>query len=391
VGKVSLRLWLCGLAIGAGFGAAGLSAWAAERPFPMSPQPQAFAAADRPGAGGSITSSIKEGLGKLGEAVTPKPRVEPADDPVSLATEAKPGVELHVAVARLYVESGKLTEAAKHYQEALRREPNNLPALLGYAHLKDLLEEPAEARKLYLQAVRAHPKEASAHNNLALFYAGRGMLNEASAAMARAIQLQPKNPKYRNNIAQLLVTMGRTTEAFAHLSAVHRPAVAHYNLGYLLERQGQSQAAAQQFAIALQTDSSLVAARRGLERLQGLSARPQPPGDPVRLGTRVSSGPVRPSGNAPVQGSFDAGQRSPTRQLPPMWDTGRGATDPQPAEAAPLPPSLIRLPPTSGEGAATTGSPTLPTDSSGRQPTPAAPIPPRIKEGPAVQPLPHVD
>jgi Tfp pilus assembly protein PilF len=354
----------------------------------MSPQPQAFAAADSPGAGGSITSSIKGGLGKLGEAVTPKPRVEPADDPVSLATEAKPGVELHVAVARLYVESGKLTEAAKHYQEALRREPNNLPALLGYAHLKDLLEEPAEARKLYLQAVRAHPKEASAHNNLALFYAGRGMLNESSAAMARAIQLQPKNPKYRNNIAQLLVTMGQTTEAFAHLSAVHRPAVAHYNLGYLLERQGQSQAAAQQFTVALQTDSSLVAARRGLERLQGLSARPQPPGDPVRLGTRVSSGSVRPSGNAPVQ---DAGQRPPTRQLPPMWDPGRGTMNPQPADAAPLPPSLIRLPPTSGEGAATSGPPLLPADSSDRQPAPAAPSPPRTQEGPTLEPLPPVD
>jgi len=357
----------------------------------MSRQPQALAAADKPGAGGSITSSIKEGLGKLGEAVTPKPRVDPADDPVSLATEAKPGIELHVAVARLYMESGKLTEAAKHYQEALRREPNNLPALLGYAQLKDRLDEPAEARKLYLQAVRAHPKEASAHNNLALFYAGRGMLNESSAALAHAIQLQPKNQKYRNNMAQLLVTMGRPTEAFAQLSAVHRPAVAHYNLGYLLEKQGQSQAATEQFAIALQTDSSLVAARRGLERLQGLSARPQPPGDPAGLGNWVSRRPARPPGNAPLQGSSDVGQRPPTGQVPPVWNPEPGAVGPQPAEAAPLPPSLIRLPPTSGEKAATSGPPLLPAESSDRQPTPAAPIPPRTQEGPALEPLPPVN
>jgi Tfp pilus assembly protein PilF len=323
----------------------------------MSPQPQAFAAAAQPSSGGSITSSIKDGLGKLGDAVTPKPRVEPADDPISLTTKAKPGIELHVAVARLYVESGKLTEAAKHYQEALRREPNNLPALLGYAHLKDLADEPAEARKLYLRAVKAHPKEAAAHNNLAMFYAGRGMLNEASAALARAIQLQPRNAKYRNNMAQLLVTMGRTTEAFAQLSAVHRPAVAHYNLGYLLEQQGQLQAAAGQFATALQADPSLAAARRGVERLQVLSARPRPAGNPAESGARVSSRPARPPDNAPVPGPPDAGQPPPTGQVPPELDPGRGTMESQPPEAAPLPPNLMRLPPTSGEEAAPSGPP----------------------------------
>jgi Tfp pilus assembly protein PilF len=357
----------------------------------MSPPPEAYAAAQKPGLGDSITSSIKDGLGKLGEAVTPKPRVKPADDPVSLATEAHPGVGLHVAVARLYEESGKLAEATNHYQEALRREPNSLPALLGYAHLKDRSAEPAEARKLYLQAVRTHPNEASAHNNLALFYAGRGMLNESSAAMTRAIQLQPTNPKYRNNIAQLLVTMGRTTEAFAHLSAVHRPAVAHYNLGYLLERQGQWQAAAEHFAIALRTDSSLAAARRGLERLQRPAARPQLPNTPAELGTRVSSRPLRPTGKVPLPGSLDAGQRPPAGQFAPTWDAGREAADPQPAEAAPLPPSLMRLPPTSGEPPVPLGPAPLPPDSSGRQPTPAASIPPRAQQSPALQHLPRVN
>ncbi|MHC4178975.1 MAG: tetratricopeptide repeat protein, partial [Planctomycetota bacterium] len=222
----SPRLWLLILMVGAGLATAGLSESAAQRPFSTSRRQQIYAPAARPDTGkasfgDSISSSIKEGLGKLSDAVAPKPRVKPADDPISLATKAKPGVELHVAVARLYAESGKPAEAVRHYQKALEQTPDNLAALLGCAHLQDRLGRPAEARELYLRAARAHPNEAAVHNNLAMFCAGRGMVNESGAAFTRAIQLQPQNPKYRNNFARLLVRIGRTREAFAQLRAAH--------------------------------------------------------------------------------------------------------------------------------------------------------------------------
>ena len=52
--------------------------------------------------------------------------------------------------------------------------------------------------------------------------------------LRQAVKLEPKRKLYRNNLATVLVDMGRTDEAWDELSSVHTPAVAHYNLGYLL-------------------------------------------------------------------------------------------------------------------------------------------------------------
>ena len=397
--KLSLRLWLLGLMVGAGLAAAGPSECAAQARYSTTWRQPTHTPGGKPGVGESISSSVKKGLGKLGEIVTPKPPVKSAEDPVSLATKAKPGGDLHVAVARLYAESGKPAEAAEHYQKALQKAPNNLAALLGYAQLKDRLGEPAEARRLYLQAVNAHPKEASAHNNLALFCAARGLPNESSLAFAHAIQLQPKNPKYRNNFARLLVRMGRTSEAFAHLSAVHRPAVAHYNLAYLLERHGQLQAAAQHFAIALRADSSLAPARRGLQRLQRPSTQPRPPLDPAEVGSRLSNRPLRPTGRNRLQDALNVGQPRSAGQLAPIWKPAREraegaqppATDSQPDEVAPSPPRLMRLPPTLDRQPAAPQTAPLPPGSRKQPPASAAPLLPRTTKAPVLQHLPRVD
>ena len=65
-------------------------------------------------------------------------------DPVSLFTTAKPGVELYVAVARLYEENGRLAEAEQQYRKGLQAAPDDLRALLGYARLKDRLGQTDE-------------------------------------------------------------------------------------------------------------------------------------------------------------------------------------------------------------------------------------------------------
>ena len=411
--KDSLRLWLVGTLVGAGLGAAGPAHCADQGPFRPPPSRNAYATGEKPSIGKSVASSVKQGLDKLAKIVTPKPHVKSASDPVSLATKAEPSVDLHVAVAQLYQQSGELNEAAKNYQNALRESPKNANALLGYAQLKDRMGEPAEARRLYLKAVTAHPNQAAVHNNLALFFAGHGMLNDSASAFARAVQLQPKNQMYRNNFAMLLVKMGRTSEALAQLRAAHTEAVAYYNLGYLLEKQRMPQAAERQFAFALQADPSLAAAERGLQRLQRSSLEPRPEANPADLRARVSSRPlqttarpapatVRLGPGTSLQPPFDAVPRPAPRQLAPMPNPKRsGAQDSQtraagsrPNDVAPLPPDgrmLLRLPPTSPGRPSPPMQAPLPPDSYRRQATPAAPLPPGIEKGPALWHPPHGD
>ena len=103
------------------------------------------------------------------------------------------------------------------------------------------------------------------------------------------MELAPKNPLYRNNIATVLVDQGRLREAFAHLKQAHGEAAAYYNMGYLLNKKGQTQAAMQHFALALKADPSMVAAQRWLEYLQRSTTQARLPQHPAAGGLKIIS------------------------------------------------------------------------------------------------------
>jgi len=316
----------------------------------------------------------KSPLGKLFGAFASKPTPAPAapattpapDDPVALSSKAEPSPHLYVAIARLHQEAGRLEEAEKQFRLALEREPDHLEALLGYARLKERMGEPGAALTLYRRAVKAHPDQPVAHNNLGLCLARQNRFEEAAAAIARAVQLRPKEPLYRNNLATLLVDMGRLPEAFAHLRAVHSPAVAYYNLGYLLARKGNRQAAIQHFRMALQLDGSLVQARQWLNALEGQVAVAQRPaarvgssaagaagsGFSAAGGTSASTPSARRTpgvGRTPQtapQAELHSGRQAPAGALPPLPPADR---------SMPVPPSRFPSAPPSASSQGTAG------------------------------------
>lgn len=291
----------------------------------------------------SITSPLKQGFDKLGRALTPKPSApKPSyleDDAVSLKSTAQPGPELYVATARLCEQSGKMAEAEQQYRLALAKNPDNLNALLGYARLCDHVGKPSEAIRLYERAAKLHPREVSVHNNLGLCYAKQDRLDEAVTAMRRATELDPKNRLYRNNIATVLVDQGKLREAFDHLKKGHNAAAAYYNMGYLLNKKGHTQAAMQHFELALRTDPSMNEARRWVEYLQRTTAHAQKPRQPASTVARADDKPlaaqkVRPEAPTPQR-------LPPTRLRRPVIEgpTSPGVTYERPtAPAAPLPP-----------------------------------------------------
>ena len=196
-----------------------------------------------------------------------KPATEPVD-PIALNNKAKlPGADFYVTLAQLKERSGDLVAAQEQYNKALEVEKNNLPALLGLARLYDNQGQMQKATEAYQDAAKKHPREASPHNDLALCYARQGRFAEASVQLNRAVELQPDRALYHNNLATVLVELDRPQEALQQLSFGQGPAVAHYNLGFLLARRGKNEAAAQQFASALEQDPNFLAARQSLERL----------------------------------------------------------------------------------------------------------------------------
>ena len=268
------------------------------------------------------------------EQTAPKPAAAPSDDPLSLQSTGKPDVKLYVAMARLLEEKGQLAEAEKQYQKGLEDSPQDLKALLLYAQLKDRLGEPNEATKLYQRAIHAHPKEGAVYNNLAIHYARQSMYRESLAAFQKAIVLQPKNVRYRNNAAVVLVQLNRSQDAFFQLCAVHDPAMAHYNLGVLLAKNGQPQPAVQQFSLALHVNPSLLPARQWLERLGAIprASAPRMAADDPRVAARMvpdSGQPPSAAGANGGQSGFNQGQGPVLQALPPPPGT-------LPAEGTPV-------------------------------------------------------
>jgi tetratricopeptide (TPR) repeat protein len=212
-------------------------------------------------------SSVSSGSKKMTDAVTPKPQIVKANDPTSLSVPtAKIGPDLYVAAARIHESKGDVPGATVQYERALQTDGSDLAALVGYGHLLDRQKKYTEATLYYERATKAHPDSAAAWNDLGLCYSRRAvndpsMMEKSVAALRKAVDLKPDKKLYRNNIAAVLVETNRENEAFAHLIAVHDPATAHYNLGYLLNQHGDTAASTQHFAEALRLNPQMTAAQ----------------------------------------------------------------------------------------------------------------------------------
>jgi tetratricopeptide (TPR) repeat protein len=215
-----------------------------------------------------LTASWKKATGSMAA----KPGPSNAADPLRLDhPTGKLGPEVHVGAAQLLENQSKFAEAEEHYQKALKLSPNDLNALVGLARMHDRQGHTRQAVEIYQRALKAHPASGLALNDLGLCYARQRQFEPALAALNDAVKVSPDNPKYRNNLAMVLIETGRTGEAVQKLSVGASPAVAHYNVGYMLQQKGNSADATRHFQQALAIDPGLAPAREMLSQLGGNS------------------------------------------------------------------------------------------------------------------------
>ncbi|MCE9604313.1 MAG: tetratricopeptide repeat protein [Planctomycetia bacterium] len=231
------------------------------------------------------------------------------DDPVSLVSKQAPaGATLYISLAKLQHKAGNTESAIEQYQKALEVEPKNLQALLGLAHLYDNVGDYPNAIKSYKAAVKAHEDSAAAFNDLGLCYARSKNLPESITALKRAVELDETKALYRNNLAKVYVESDRAPEAYKILVGAHGEAVAHYNVGYMLNDRGQKTQALEHFKTAAKLDPKLKPAQQWVELLskgesQSRTVVVPPPAAPVVVPSLVPS--LAPN-IAPVVGSTAA-------------------------------------------------------------------------------------
>lgn len=198
---------------------------------------------------------------------TPTSTSTPTDQ-LSLSNKPRSGSDLYLHTAKVYEQSNNYDAAKSQYEKALETEPKNYDVLLSYAHMNDRAGKFDEAAKLYQRAITAQPKQPTAYNDLGLCLARMNRYDEAVKNLNKAIEMQPQKALYRNNLATVLVQQNKLPEAVTQLSAVNPPAVAHYNVAFLLQRRGDMNAATQHMTTAAQLDPSFVAARQWLQQNQ---------------------------------------------------------------------------------------------------------------------------
>lgn len=241
-----------------------------------------------------VSGAFKKASASVASALTIKPRVRKAPDPLALDNMPKKiGVDLCFQAGRMAETNGNPAAAIAQYERGLKDNPKHLPTLISLARLYDRQDEFDKAEKLYRQALDAEPDNATAHNDLGLCLARHEQNEAALAELRTAVKLEPNRKLYRNNLATVLVDVGRVDEAWNELNAAHSPAVAHYNLGYLLYHSGDKQRAREEFALAKQADTSLAAAQQMLDQLdaetQGGAVKTQ-----VAMATRTPVTPTAP-------------------------------------------------------------------------------------------------
>ncbi len=221
-------------------------------------------------------------------------------------------VATRLDLARVLIEGGN-AEAALTLLAQLRKEgvrDPRLDVLQGRAlRLMGLTDD---AREVLVAAVKRHPRDAEAHDQLGILDLDAHDLDAAIARFERARALDPDNPDYANNLGFALLAAGRAHEAVPPLREALRldptrarirnnlgfalvadghpdeawrvfraggdEAGARYNLGLGLELAGDLDGARAQYARAVELRPGFAAAREALARLDPQAAPPpQPP------------------------------------------------------------------------------------------------------------------
>jgi tetratricopeptide (TPR) repeat protein len=202
------------------------------------------------------------------EALRIEPKVAKAADPTRLDYNAGPiKPNLHLSAAAVMEQNGQLDTALEHYQQVLAMESSNRAALIGVARLHHRAGSMDEAIAAYQNAAQVVGNDPVILNDLALCLTRTNRHAEAIESLRAALVLKPDSLLYRNNLAAVLVESKRVDEAVQVLTETHGLAVAHYNVGYLLNRHGEPAAASAHFVQSLRADPSFQPAKTMLDRV----------------------------------------------------------------------------------------------------------------------------
>ena len=169
-------------------------------------------------------------------------------------------------------QAGKVQEAIREYEYALRLKPDYAVAHANLGMALAKLGRPEDAIRHYEQALRIKPDDAAAHINLGNALLTQGNARDAIMHYEEALRINPDYPQAHNNLGAALSRVGKISEAMGHWEQALRinpdDVQAHMNLGNALEGQGKVAEAIEQYEQVLKLRPDFTPAKNALARLQ---------------------------------------------------------------------------------------------------------------------------
>ena len=173
--------------------------------------------------------------------------------------------EFFYELGRAYSMSANYDVGIRWCREALRRDPNFVPALKELATAAMTSGRLAEAEEALKKAVALRPEDGNAFADLGNVYLRQGRVDAAQNALQRALVLDPAMPLANNMMGLAALRQGHAEAAEKHLREAirHQPdlAEAHNNLGNVLAAGHSYAEAGYHFEQAIRSDAAYVEAR----------------------------------------------------------------------------------------------------------------------------------
>ena len=186
--------------------------------------------------------------------------------------EAKPNyARVHNRMGTELLKTGKLTEAAAQFKQALEADPTYAGAYnnLGITYER-LGNEQAQAQ--FERAIQLMPDFTHAHFNLARILIKEGRGPQAVSELRQTIRIDPNHVGALNMLGMALGRQQKFDEAQVHLERAVRldpdHAEARNNLGAVYTAQGRYREAVAQFEAALRVDPDDLEIRENLKRVR---------------------------------------------------------------------------------------------------------------------------
>ncbi len=164
-------------------------------------------------------------------------------------------VETAYLAGNALLKKGDAAGAVRKYQEALRLDPQHVPALNGLGSAQFQQGDLDAALESFQRVVQLEPEFAPVYNNLGALRQRRNEIDLAIEHYEQAIRLNPRYSKAYNNVGVLLRKQGRldaAAEQFRKALSIDPDfAEAHFNLGTIFDAEGDRDLARDQYQRAL--------------------------------------------------------------------------------------------------------------------------------------------